>query len=65
VKYFVLKFSGYMAAGAFFWCLLSQVSFKESLFRSAMVFVGSYAILVGFLVCLRFILSPKETKENG
>ena len=58
----IIKFSFFIAIVAILYCLVSGVSFTESMLRGLFVFAGFYLILTVFFVGMRFILTPSPKK---
>jgi len=58
----VIKFSFFVAIVAILYCLVTGISFSESMIRGLFVFAGIYLILIVFFVGVRFILTPSPKK---
>ncbi len=58
----VIKFSFFVAIVAILYCLVTGISFSESVIRGLFVFAGIYLILIVFFVGVRFILTPSPKK---
>jgi len=58
----VIKFSFFVAIVGILYCLVTGVSFSESMVRGLFVFAGFYLILIVFFVGVRFILTPSPKK---
>ena len=58
----VIKFSFFVAIVGILYCLVTGVSFSESMVRGLFVFAGFYLILIVFFVGVRFILPPGPKK---
>lgn len=59
VTQLIFKFCFFVALFSILFCLVTGVSFGESLFRGLVVFAGSYFISIVFFVCVRVILTLK------
>ena len=62
----IIKFSLFVAIVGILYCLVTGVSFSESMMRGLFVFAGIYLVLIVFFVGVRVILSqsPKKTVER-
>lgn len=58
----VIKFSLFVSIVGTLYCLVTGVSFSESMMRGLFVFAGFYLILIVFFVGVRFILTPTPKK---
>ena len=58
----VIKFSLFVSIIGTLYCLVTGVSFSESMMRGLFVFAGFYLILIVFFVGVRFILTPNPKK---
>ena len=59
----ILKLSLCAACITLVYCVLTDVTFGESLSRAVIVFSGFYFILIVFLVTLRLIFDPGKTSD--
>ena len=61
----ILKFSFFVSIVGILYCLVTGVSFSESMMRGLFVFAGIYLVLMVFFVGVRIILTqtPKKIVE--
>jgi len=62
VTKFILKASLFITVITLIYCTITNVPLTESLLRSLVVFVGTYAIIIACLVGLRIVLNPGTPK---
>ncbi len=58
----VIKFSLFVAILGILYCLVTGVSFSESMMRGLFVFAGIYLVLIVFFVAVRIIMTPGPKK---
>ncbi len=58
----IIKISFFVAIVGILYCLVTGVSFSESMVRGLFVFLGFYLVLIVFFVGVRFILTPGPKK---
>ncbi len=61
----IIKFSFFIALVAILYCLVTGISFTESMLRGLFVFAGFYLVLIVFFVGVRFILTPGPKRKEA
>ena len=63
----IIKFSFFVAILGILYCLVTGVSFSESILRGLFVFAGIYLVLIVFFVGVRVIMNqgPKKVEPKA
>ncbi len=63
----IVKFSFFLAIVGILYCLVTGVSFSESMMRGLFVFAGIYLVLIVFFVGVRIIMTqgPKKVAPKA
>lgn len=63
----IIKFSFFVAILGILYCLVTGISFSESILRGLFVFAGIYLVLIVFFVGVRVIMTqgPKKVEPKA
>ena len=65
ISQIIIKLSFFIALVAILYCLVTGVSFIESMLRGLSVFAGFYLVLIAFFVGMRFVFTPNSRKKEA